>query len=386
MGLLSAARVVGACFLPIALLEVGTQRLGEVGPLGPMGSAALSETVGLQYPSRCHRNHLGALYADRAEAAATLCSDAWGTIEPTSLRALDAGADRDAYILACGGSTTEMFAVEAEERWVARLARALDVRAVNAGASSKAMAKCAQTLDHLLRRIPADRPPLILIATNVNTLGTFIAARFHGWSGGAPPEQRYAPPPLHPEVRAWIPGLYHLAALTISALDLPPEPSYADQLAQGCCHIPGDANRRPGHRFDWRAEDNRALYDRFVAASLDAIDDVLDRHKIARDRVLFMMEPNSYGHASMPHLARDVRQPLYGLDGERLSFATAAALIQDYDEIYARRVGERYTVIRADRFDLPADGFYDAVHMTAAGAEALAERLAPILQTRLPMP
>lgn len=386
MPLLSSLRLAGACLLPIAALEAGVQHFGEVGPLGPMRTAALSESIGLQYPSRCHRNHLGALYADRPEAAATLCSDAWGTIEPTSLRALNAGADRTPYILACGGSTTEMFAVEPEERWVARLSRSLEVPAVNAAASSKAMAKCAQTIDYLLHRIPADRLPLILIATNVNTLGTFIAARFHGWSGGALPDQRYAPPPLHTGIRAWIPGLYHLANVTVSALDLPPGHSYADQLAQGCCHIPGDANRRPGHPFDWQAEENRELYGRFVAKSLDRIESVLRRHRIARDRVVFIMEPNSYGHETMPHLARDVRQPLHGLDGKPLSFATAATLTRGYDEIYARLVGERYTVVRSDRFDLPASGFYDAVHMTAIGAEALAERLAPLIEARLPRP
>lgn len=388
MSFWSTARLAGACLLPIVALETGMQHFGQVGPLGPMHTTALSETLGLQYPSRCHKNHLGPLFAGRRQTSATLCTDAWGTIEPSSLRAL--GSDPvaiDDYILACGGSTTEMFAVDAPQRWVTRLSQLLETPAINAGASSKAMAKCAQTLDYLLERIPPERQPLILIATSVNTLGTFIAARFHhGWSGGGLPEQDYAPPPLHPEIRGWIPGLYHLAALTVSALDQPSGRDYVDMLAAGCCHIPGDANRKPGHRFDWHAEENRELYGSFVAKSLDRIDGVLARRRIPREHAIFIMEPNSYGHAAMPHLTRDVRQPLHGLDGQRLSFAASAALTRTYDDIYARQVGERYTVVRADRFDLPASAFYDAVHMTGSGGQALAERLAPILQAKLPKP
>ena len=116
------------------------------------------------------------------------------------------------------------------------------------------------------------------------------------------------------------------------------------------------------------------------------IDSVLMRHRIPPGRVLFIVEANSYRHDSMPHLARDTRQPLRGLDGKPLPHASAAVLTQDYDDIYARVVGERYAVMRADRFGLPASAFYDAVHMTASGAQAMAGHLAPVVQAALARP
>ncbi|MBX3503041.1 MAG: hypothetical protein KF889_26660 [Alphaproteobacteria bacterium] len=385
MILWSAARLLGACLLPIALLEAGLQHWGGVGPLGPMGSAALAETLGLQYPSRCHRGNFGPLYAGRAETEATMCTDAWGTIEPTSLTALlKTPADADAtFLLACGGSTTEITAIEPEERWVARLSRQLEIPAINAGAASKGMVKCAQTLDWLLDRIPQGREPLIVIAASVKTLGTFLPARFAGWSGGAIPEQPHAPPALHADIRALIPGLYHLAATMVSAAGTPPERSYADALAEGCCHMAGAANRSPAHRFDWHDAENRELFARFTAKSVDAIEAVMVRHRIPRERVLFIVEPNAFVFDAMPHLARDFRQHLHDLDGRRLDSAASAEITQAYDDLYARVVGERFPVIRADRFGFAPGAFYDAVHMSPDGARAMADQLAPLLRERL---
>jgi hypothetical protein len=386
MVLCSTARIAGACLLPIALLEVGMQYFGEVGPLGPIRTTMLTETIGLQYPSRCHRGQFGELYAGRGHHSATMCTDEWGTIEPTSLSALleKPPAPDGAYLIACGGSTTEITAIEPDERWVAQLSRRLGIPAINAGASAKGMTKCAQTIDYLLRRIPEDRQPLILITTSVNTLGTFLPARFAGWSGGAIPEQPYSPPILHPRVRRWIPGLYHLAATLVSEVGSPPHNGYADALAEGCCHMAGAANRTPDRRFDWRSEENLELYARFTATSVDAIDSLIARHRIPRERVVFVVEPNSFVYESMPHLTRDFRQHLHGLDGNRLDSATSASITQTYDDIYARVVGERYTVIRADHFAFMPTAFYDAVHMTESGASAMAEGLAPLLRLKLP--
>lgn len=364
------------------------QYFGGVGPLGPMHSAALTETLGLQYPSRCNRGNFGLIYAGKGEHMATMCTDAYGTIEPTSLAALlETPAPPDApVILVCGGSATEITAVEPDERWVSRLSHRLHLAAINAGAASKGMVKCAQSLDYLLDRVPPGRPPLIVIATSVNTLGTFLPARFAGWSGGAIPDQLYAPPVLHPQIRAVIPGLYHLAATIVSAAGSRPDHSYADALAEGCCHMAGAANTRPDFRFDWNAEENRELFARFTAKSLDAIDALRVRHHIPPEHVVFVVEPNSFIFESMPHTARDFRQMLHGLDGNRLDAAGSAAITQAYDEIYARTVGARYPVIRADRFTFAAAAFYDAVHMSPQGAEVMADHLAPLLGAKLPMP
>ncbi|MBX3503042.1 MAG: hypothetical protein KF889_26665 [Alphaproteobacteria bacterium] len=388
MDLRPTARLIGACILPIALLEAGMQYFGGVGLLGPRHTMALNESIGLQYPSRCNRGNFGPLYAGKGDHEATMCTDAWGTIEPTSLAALlDKPAAADApYLLACGGSATEITAVEPEERWVTRLSHRLGIPAINAAAASKSMVKCTQSLDYLLERIPPGRRPLILIATSVNTLGTFLPARFSGWTGGAIPDQPYAPPALHPAIRAWIPGLYHLAAVTVSAIGTRPTHSYADALAEGCCHMAGAANTAPPRRFDWHSEENKELFASFTASSLDAVDALIARHRIPRGRVVFVVEPNSFIYPTMPHTRRDFRQLLHGLDGKRLDLATSAAITQSYDEIYARVVGERYAVIRADRFALAATSFYDAVHMTADGAQAMAEHLAPLLREKLAEP
>ncbi len=384
----STARMIGACILPIALLEFGMQYFGGVGPLGPRHTMALTESVGLQYPSRCDRTNFGPIYAGKGDHLATFCTDAHGTIEPTSLTALlaDKAPSNAPYLLACGGSTTEITAVEPEERWVTRLSRRLGVPAINAGAAAKGMVKCAQSLDYLIERMPPGRQPLILITTSVNTLGTFLPARFNGWNGGAIPEQPYAPPALHPAVRAWIPGLYHLAALIVSAIGGRSEHSYADALAEGCCHMAGAANTTPPLRFDWASEENQDLYARFTARSVDAVDALLARHRIARDRVVFVVEPNAFIYPAMPHTRRDFRQLLHGLDGKRLDAADSAAITRRYDDIYARIVGERFTVIRADKFPFEAASFYDAVHMSPSGAQVMAEHLAPLLRARLSGP
>lgn len=395
MSLSSAAKLVVACILPIALLEAGTQYLGGVGPLGPLGSATLTESHGLQYPSRCARNHFGRLYRDGDSVVATLCSDAYGTIEPTSLSALVEARSPGTvpYILACGGSTTESAPIEQQDRWVTVLSERLGVAAINAGASAKTMATCARTLDFLLRRAPPGRPPLILITTSVNTLGHFVAAATApNWDRVTLPAQHFAPQPLHPELRAWIPGLYHLAAILVSWLDSGPSGRpYTDGLIAGCCHVPAAVNRSPAQRFDWDDEANRQLYARFVAANLERIEAVLERHGVARERVVFIEEANAYGHPAMPHTTHDFRQRLHGLDGKALDWPTAAAVTARYDEVYVQVVAQRFDVIRAETFDLPPTAFYDAVHLTPSGARAYAERLAEILRTQIvgaaePMP
>lgn len=387
MSLSLAARMIGACVLPLGLLEVGTQYFGAVGPLGPLGTATLTEAHGLQYPSRCSRNRFSGLYVNGATTA-TFCTDAYGTIEPTSLNALAearsaAGAP---YILACGGSTTETAVVDAHDRWVAVLAERLGVAAVNAGASAKTMATCARTIDFVLRHAPRDRPPFILVATNVNTLAGYTAARsVPHWDQSTVPEQPFAPEPLHPALRAWIPGLYHVAASVVSWLGADSsDDGYVRALAAGCCHSPAAANQPAGPRFDWQAEENHRIYARYVSNSLKLIEAVFDRHGVPRERVLFIEESNAFGFAAMPHLVRDFRQPLHGLDGRPLDLPTSAAITARYDEIYVQAVSRRFEVIRASTFDLPASAFYDAVHLTASGSRTLGERLAEILRRKLP--
>lgn len=386
MSMWTLARVVGACVLPIVLLEAGMQHFGEVGPLGPVTSTTLTESHGLRYPSRCLRTNFGRLEA-AGDSSATLCTDAYGTIEPTSLGALAraAGASDEPYILACGGSTMEVAAVEPEDRWVAVLASRLSVPAVNAGASSKDLATCARTLDFLLRHAPRGRPPLILIASNVNTLGSFVAARSSpAWDGVSIPEQAYTPAPPHPGLRAWVPGLYHLAATLVANTGASADDGqYARELSQGCCHVPAAVNQDPARRFDWDDETNRQRYARFVAAMLGRIEAVLERHGVERNRVVFVEEPNSYGFADMPHLARDFRQRLRGLDGKPLDLATSATLTARYDKVYARVVGERFDMIRAGGFDLPSSAFYDAVHLTTTGSRLYGEHVARLLRRKL---
>ena len=385
MSLWSLVRVVGACVLPVLLLEAGTQHFGEVGPLGPLGSTRLTESDGLRYPSRCLRTNFGRLEVG-GDSWASLCTDAYGTIEPTSLAALRrTGASDEPYVLACGGSTTEAAIVDPGYRWVTILAESLGVPAVNAGAASKDLGTCARTLDLLLGHAPQGRPPLILIASNVNTLGSFVAARSTpGWDGSTAPAQRYAPMPPHPGLRRFIPGLYHLAASVVAGTRANAEDGrYARELAQGCCHVPAAVNRDPARRFDWHDEANRALYARFVAAMLRRVEAVLKRHAVAPDRAVFIEEPNSYRFAAMPHLVRDFRQRLHGIDGKPLGLAASAALTARYDDIYMRTVGARFPVIRAARLDLPASAFIDAVHFTTTGSRRFGAQLAGLLQPLL---
>lgn len=387
MSIWSHARVVGACALPILLLEAGMQYFGAVGPLGPVASATLNESHGLRYPNRCLRTNFGRLEKD-GETWATLCSDSYGTIEPTTLEALERApaAAGQPYILACGGSTTEAAQAEPDERWVAVLASRLGVPAINAGAASKDLATCARTLDFLLRHAPRDRRPLILIATNVNTLGSFVAAASRpGWDGASVPDQQYAPTPPHPTLRTWIPGLYHIAATIVADTRANADDGrYARELELGCCHVPGAVNRDPGRPFDWTDEAHPARYARFVGATLQRIEAVLERHKVARDRVVFVEEPNAFGFADMPHLVRDFRQRLHGLDGKPLNLATSAALTARYDEIYMRAAAERgFAVIRAAQLDLPATAFHDAVHFTPRGSRLHGESLARLLRQKL---
>jgi len=386
MSLWGLLRVVWCCALPIALLEAGMQRFGEVGPLGPVASSTITEAYGLRYPSRCLRTNFGHLDV-QGDTWATLCTDAYGTIEPTSLSALirEPSEPGEPYILACGGSTTEVATVEAADRWPTILGHRLDVATVNAGAASKDLATCARTLDFLLKHAPRGRLPLILITNNVNTLGTFLSARSSpGWDGISIPEQTYAPMPPHPGLRPWIPGLYHLAATVVAETRANGDDGqYGRALSLGCCHIPGAVNRDAGRPFEWNDEANPKLYAGLVAAMLQRIDAVLQRHGVPRERVIFIEEPNSYRFDAMPHLAQDFRQRLYGLDGKPFDFATSAALTARYDDIYMRVVGERFAVIRAKSLDLPASAFHDAVHLTTAGSRLYGERLADILRPRL---
>lgn len=387
MFLWSAARVAGACLLPVVLLEAGLQYFGEVGPLGPLTSTAITESHGLRYPERCLTTNFGQLKTT-GETVASLCTDAYGTIEPTSLEALiETPAAADApYILACGGSTTEVAQVEPDDRWGAVVASRLGVPAVNAGAASKDLATCARTLDFLLGHAPRGRPPLIVIASNVNTLGSFVSARSAAaWDPASIPEQLYAPAPPHPDLRAWIPGLYHLAATVAAATQATAEDGrYARELQLGCCHVPGAVNREPGRRFDWDDEANRDLYAHFVGAMLARVEAVLARHGVERDRVVFLEEPNAYGFPAMPHLVRDFRQRLHGLDGQPLDLQTSATLTARYDEIFMRVVGGRgFDVERAAGARLPPEAFHDAVHFTTAGSLLYGEHVARVLRRKL---
>ncbi len=292
-------------------------------------------------------------------------TDRHGTILPSSLQAATSG--KRAYVLFCGGSTTEGSFIKEGYRLPDVYSRYSGLQAVNAGKSGKDLSGCINTISHFLER--GHQPHAIIIANNVNTLMTFADKT------GKKPTQALSPLSL---LRRALPGSYQLIKDMRQQFkhtqgnnsEHQRALAYERALDSGCCHGAAQVNRsRP--ELDWTLATTQKQYERYVKAISNELDRVRQAHQVNKSRIFFLIEPNSF---ALPGTSgkRDWRQRLHSFNGRQLSLQESAAITATYDRIYSESLASKgYKIISIPQSLLGSEDFYDAVHLTPTGSEKM---------------
>lgn len=308
-------------------------------------------------------------------------TDRYGTIKPSDMEKGIALGKVDSII--CGGSTTEASLVWHGQRPPDIFSRITGTVSVNAGRSGKDIHGCVKTIDYLLKELAKNElanPSNIIIATNVNTLSTF------GWKRGKKNQILYKNSySLKTLTRKILPGTYYIAySLRKSFFNNQKDLSDQPLRLKECCHGTASFNK-PGSGiiFDWNSKKLKEEYQPYIRSAVEQLDKILKKHSFKKNKVSIAIEPNSYFLSGVSHLI-DSRQLLYSISGLKLTPKQSGELTNAFDKLYKNEFEENgYSTITYPIYNLKKDFFYDAVHVTPKGSEAIADNYAKELGLKL---
>lgn len=303
-------------------------------------------------------------------------TDQYGAILPSGVN--QALSSDQPFILFCGGSTSENWAVPEGQRMPDVYGKVIGRPVINLAKSGKDIHDCTESIKKFFSLFPDNPPSQIAIANNVNTLMAFSKNKIYAQQ--ATKESASSKPSLKSSLRTWLvesnllPGTYLAAhkAKYVFSKNLPME----DSLLAKCCHGPADVNRK-GQNFDWESKSTMASYKRYSDEASRNLKSMLATYKFPLKHVLIFIEPNSY--ALDKTIGKfDYRQKLTGFEpNEELSLEQSSTITNQYDTIYKKSFKKRgFKTFSIDPKLLKGAYFYDAVHPTALGAQFIGKQLA----------
>ena len=305
-------------------------------------------------------------------------TDQYGAILPSGVN--QALRSDQPFILFCGGSTSENWAVPEGQRMPDVYGQAIGRPVINLAKSGKDIHDCTESIEKFFSLFPDNPPSQIVIANNVNTLMAFSKNKIKGQGSSKQSASVSSKPSLKSSLRTWLvesnllPGTYLAAhkAKYVFSKNLPME----DSLLAKCCHGPADVNRK-GQNFDWESKSTMVSYKHYSDEASRNLASMLATYNFPLKHVLIFIEPNSY--ALDRTIGKfDYRQKLTGFEpNEELSLKESSIITNQYDTIYKQSFIKRgFKTLSINPNLLKGSYFYDAVHPTALGAQFIGKQLA----------
>lgn len=333
------------------------------------------------------------LYHQSEDALVEFCRDDNGFVEyPNSL-------DNQPTIYVCGGSTAEAYIVPPRKRWPAFVGSLSGNKVVNDSASGRTFSQCLRQVELYLLKFP--KPQRILLLNNVNTLGRFALdnATTKELNLRQNLEQKitqfyYSMFPGISTARGS--GFFQKIIQKESKLNTEDrivkndknifkiDYTYSTGLDSNCCHYASTLNSPTTTKlFDWTSDKNIDAYIRFYEQELNKLQKVLDKFDFPRERILFGFESYSYVLGKSP-FGDPMRLQLLNnsnASGKPFSPSESFSIVSKYDTaIRSKLLSEKWNYFDSQDFLTRPEYFYDAVHLTPLGSEAMARGVWNILQ------
>jgi hypothetical protein len=305
-------------------------------------------------------------------------------------------------IYICGGSTTETYMVPANKRWPAILEQKTNFGVVNDSASGRTFSECIDQLELYLQKFP--NPEIILLANNVNALGKFAIdnASIKKLSPVSEFRSRivkiyYAVFPGFSTARRS--GLFsrifkkdfveraRVRSVFYDGNNFKIDSIYSESLNSGCCHYASSLNGlNTDLTFDWLNNKNIDGYVNFYKRELVRLEAALRLNKLSKNDVVFAFEAYSYGLGKSKFGDPMRSQALYNFDttGSVFSLEDSYSIVTRYDKAVMELMAEnRWDYFNSRQFLNRPDFFYDAVHLTPVGSEAMSDGVLSYISNRL---
>lgn len=249
--------------------------------------------------------------------------------------------------------------------------------AINASRSGKDLKNCIKTISNFSSIY--GNPNFIVVATNVNTLGTY--GRGQGDKTIVSKKNFSLKDPksglrkiARKSFELITPGLaktrMHIKKEEDVGLQSSGELNYESKLFKGCCHMAGSFNRpSSGIVFDWESSSQKEGYRNLIKNQLKNFDTLINKYSLDKKKIFFFIEPNSF---LLPETSskNDLRQYLHDKNGVKVDGVISAKWTKIYDDIYLETVKQYgYKVLKLKNSDLRSKYFYDAVHLSPEGSK-----------------
>lgn len=337
-----------------------------------------SEDHGLHKSSIENISTYTKLYGNPSQTKKVLFrTDKYGTIIPSHLEPAIKENRLASTVLFCGGSTTEAAAVTENQRPTDVFSKISGIQSINTAVSGKGINGCIKTLNYIFANF--GNPSKIAIATNVNTLMNF-GIDYHAQQLNSNKLQHKTKTLVLKTIETYLPGIWHaISDIKMNRkIDMkktgisPSTTSMEEALEGGCCHGAGRFNRKDSTvKLDWSSDETSTAYSKFVAKSGEKLKKLLEKYQFPLNRVFILIEPNSYNLRQRETLP-DYRQFLHGIDSASLGPRVSYVLTSKFDKTYSHSLSKLgFKIFEVGTESLKPSFFYDAVHLTPEGSEAM---------------
>jgi hypothetical protein len=158
-------------------------------------------------------------------------------------------------------------------------------------------------------------------------------------------------------------------------------------LNSNCCHIASAINLPNSEKFfDWNSKKNINNYVRFYEHELNILQKTLDKFDIPRDHILFGFESYSYvlGKSQFGDPIRRQLLNNYNVPAKSFSSRESFSIVNRFDDaIRSLLVSKKWNYFNSQDFLMRPEYFYDAVHLTPLGSEAMAQGVFQIIRNNV---
>lgn len=380
--------LLATIFLSLIIIEISFQITFK--------SGFFKDSVTEDQNRKCTYTVYENLYHQSEENLVEFCRDSNGFIEHQNF------SDKNSTIYVCGGSTTETYIVPPSKRWPAILEVLSSNKIVNDSLSGRAFSECLQRVELYLTKFP--KPQRILLLNNVNTLGKFAINNSTAKEVNLSTNLKMKISQLY---YSMFPGIVSArgsgffqeiirreskvktADLIVKNNDhsFKIDRTYSMALNSNCCHIASAINLPNSEKFfDWNSNKNINNYVRFYEHELNILQKTLDKFDIPRDHILFGFESYSYV-LGKSQFGDPIRRQLlndYNVPAKSFSSRESFSIVNRFDDaIRSLLVSKKWNYFNSQDFLMRPEYFYDAVHLTPLGSEAMAQGVFQIIRNNV---
>ena len=301
-------------------------------------------------------------------------------------------------IYICGGSTTETYIVPTSARWPAILEKLSGSEVTNDSSSGRTFSECINRFESYLEKFT--KPNLVLFVNNVNTLGKFAIDQ------STPFELT-----LYQNFRVKIRNFYYSVFPGIATArnsgffqrtvtNAPStlvkknvikkgkifevDSSYPSALDDGCCHFAtGPNSTYYDGFFDWMDDRNIMKYQRFYQGELKKLQRILNKFNLRNNQVIFGFETYSYNLGKSKYGDPRRLQLLSEKPGVKLGPSESYFAVNRFDAaIKSLLSNQKWDYFDSQIFLNSPEFFYDVVHLTHIGSEAMGRGVFDFINSR----